>query len=720
MNGGYRIGIDIGGTFTDVVLVSEDTGTVVTLKILTTPDDVAVGFLQAVDQTLAGARVPSQRIRHLVHGTTVATNAIIERTIARTALVVTRGFRDLLEIARQTRPDLYDLFCDKPEPLVPRDLCFEVTERLDADGSVLVPLAEEDIDLIAGAIREREVASVAVCLLHSYRYPAHERRVAARLREQCPGVLVSASCEVLPEFREFLRASTTVVNAAIGPVVGGYLDRITAGLASRAVDRRLYVMQSNGGISGADLVRERPVYIVESGPAAGVTAAVHIGGSAGLSNLISFDMGGTTAKAALVRNGRPGFSTEFEVGARASAGRGASRGRGYPIHTPVLDLVEVGAGGGSIAWVDSEGVMHVGPRSAGAEPGPACYGRGGREPTVTDANLILGRLASETFLGGRMRLDADAAWRAVEERCARAAGLDVVAAAQGIIDIANASMVGAIRLVSVQRGYDPRDFALVAFGGAGPLHANALAEALAIPSTIVPPQPGVASAVGLLLADLAHEFMRTHAGRLSDVDVVDLARIYDEFERDGRARISGEALAERVRCVRTMDLRYVGQSYELRIPVPDGVLDRHHLQQIADRFHAEHRRSYGFAAPEEPVELVNIRLTALGEVAKPRMAAASDARSRPAHPRSVRRVFFPETGFVDTPVFDRAKTRSGQRFDGPALIEQEDSTTVIHPDYAAVVDPAGNILICRQAGIEQVLERTGSRDVRAGRGGDAD
>ena len=322
MSGGYRLGVDIGGTFTDVVVLSEDTGALETLKILTTPDDVARGFLEAVDRALAG-RLRPETIRHVVHGTTVATNAIIEGRIARTALVVTRGFRDLLEIARQTRPDLYDLLCDKPEPLVPRDLCFEVTERLDAEGCVVTPLAEEELEPIAEAIRSREVASVAVCLLHSYRHPVHERRVAARLAQRCPGVLVSASCDVLPEFREYLRASTTVVNAAIRPVVGGYLDRVTAGLVERRAHGRLYVMQSNGGMSGADAARERPVYIVESGPAAGVTAAVHIGRAAGVSNLISFDMGGTTAKAALVKDGRPSFSTDFESTNAEGQGRGA-------------------------------------------------------------------------------------------------------------------------------------------------------------------------------------------------------------------------------------------------------------------------------------------------------------------------------------------------------------------------------------------------------------
>jgi len=706
VSAGYRLGIDIGGTFTDVVLLSEETGLVETLKVLTTPEDVAKGFLEAIDHVLAAARLRPEDVRHIMHGTTVATNAIIENKIARTALVVTRGFRDLLEIARQTRPDLYDLFCDKPVPLAPRDLCFEVTERLDADGTVLVPLAEDEVAPIAEAIRVRGVESIAVCFLHSYRYPAHERRVAALLAEQCPGVLVSASCDVLPEFREYLRASTTVVNAAIRPIVSGYLDRIATGLAAREIPLRLYVMQSNGGISGAEIVRQRPVYIVESGPAAGVTAAVHIGAAAGFPDLISFDMGGTTAKAALVRHGRAGFSTEFEVGIRGAAGVGNNRGRGYPIHTPVLDLAEVGAGGGSVAWVDTAGIMHVGPRSAGADPGPACYGRGGREPTVTDANLVLGRLAPETFLGGRMALDPEAARRALEQYCAGPTGLDVIAAANGIVEIVNASMVGAIRLVSVQRGYDPRAFTLVAFGGAGPLHANALADALAMPVAVIPPQPGVASAAGLLLADLTHDFMMTHVTRLEAADPEELTRLYRRFEREGAEIIADEAIAAHARFARTMDLRYVGQSYELRVPVPDGVLGPASLREIAERFHAEHERSYGFAAPGEPVELVNVRLTAIGDVAKPRAPRATESSVGPAPVRGRRPVFFSDTGFIDTPTYDRAYLGPGHRLAGPAIVEQTDSTTVIHPGYAGVVDLQGNILIGHPTRLAEMLDRT--------------
>ncbi|MBI3978290.1 MAG: hydantoinase/oxoprolinase family protein [Chloroflexi bacterium] len=695
MTAGYRLGIDIGGTFTDAVLLSEETGNIRIVKVSSTPDDLARGFLSSVDQAVVQNGLAAAAVQHFVHGTTVATNAIIEGKTARTALVVTRGFRDLLEIARQTRPDLYDLFADKPEPLVPRNLCFEVRERLDANGSVLIPLAEDELDGVAEAIRAAGVTSVAVCFLHSYRYPDHERRATARLAERCPGVLVSASCEVWPEFREYLRASTTVVNAAIRPVVSRYLDHIATGLAQRGIQRKVHIMQSNGGICSAEVARELPVYIVESGPAAGVMAAVQLGTAAGFSDLISFDMGGTTAKVSLIQGGRPKLSTEFEVGARAAAGRGASRGRGYPIRTPVLDLVEVGAGGGSIAWVDSGGIMHVGPQSAGADPGPACYGRGGREPTVTDANLVLGRLDPENFLGGEMQLDVDAAWRAIETRCARPTGLDLVAAAHGIVELANANMVGAIRLVSVQRGYDPREFALLAFGGAGPLHANALAAELAIPTTIVPPIAGVASALGLLLADLMHDRVVTRVQRLASLDLDGLNRIYADFEAEGTAALVREGVDPReIDLVRTVELRYVGQSYELRIPVPDGELDQPAIRAVEGRFHAEHERSYGYAAQDEPVELVNVRLTALGRVAKPRLQEVASGAADPAGALLGRRkVYFAETGFVGTPIYGRHRLAAQNQIAGPAIVEQMDTTTVIQPRHVGRIDRYGNILI---------------------------
>lgn len=692
----YRLGVDIGGTFTDAVLFSEEGG-VQSFKVPSTPGDLARGFLAAVDRALEQGLPSAGDLGYLAHATTAATNAIIEGKTARTALVVTRGFRDLLEIARQTRPSLYDLFADKLEPLVPRDRCFEVSERLDAAGRVLAPLDESDLERVAGALTAAAVESVAVCFLHAYRFPEHERRAAAFLAQRLPGVLVSASSAVWPEFREYLRASTTVVNAAIRPTVSRYLDRVSAGLAERGVTPNVQVMQSNGGVCSATLAREAPVNILESGPAAGIAAAVHFGALTGFSNLLSFDMGGTTAKAALIRDGRPRLATDFEVGSRAAAGRGVTRGYGYPIQTPVLDLVEVGAGGGSIAWVDSAGVMHIGPHSAGAVPGPACYGAGGEEPTVTDANLVLGRLNPAAFLGGEMPLDGDAAWRAIERRCARPSGLDRVAAAYGILALANASMIGALRLISVQRGYDPRDFALLAFGGAGPLHANALAEALNIPTTIVPPLAGVASAFGLLAADIQHEHVVTHVVRLTGVDIAELNATFDHFEAEGRARLTQQGLAPAdIAMQRYLDLRYVRQSYELRVPVPSGALAAGDLPGIAEAFHAEHARSYGYAAPEEPVELVNVRLTAVGRVAKPQLPAAP--AGGPAADTALlgeRPVYFGGRGFTPTSRYDRTLLLAGMRIAGPAIIEQPDSTTVIQPGYQAVVEPHGHLLIRR-------------------------
>lgn len=691
---GYRLGVDIGGTFTDLVLLEESTGELRILKLPSTPSDPAIGFLRGVDRLLEQDPKLPGSLGHVVHATTVATNAIIEGNTARTALLVTRGFRDILEIARQTRPDLFDLFCEKPRPLVPRDLCFEIRERLGPGGEVLQPLNEADVDAAAAAIGVEGVESVAICFLHSYRHPEHERRAAALLQARCPHVWVSLSSEVLPEFREYRRASTTVVNAALVPIARSYLREVIEGLRARGFASSFHVMQSGGGVLAADAAAEKPVCIVESGPAAGVIAASHLAQLAGYPDVISLDMGGTTAKVSLVRGGRPRISPEFEVGAAAVSGWGSTRGRGYPIGTPVLDLVEIGAGGGSIAWIDSGGMLRVGPRSAGADPGPACYGRGGSEPTTTDANLILGRIDAEYFLGGQMALDAEGA-RSAMDRVARPLGISIVEAAAGIVEIADSSMVGAIRLVSTERGYDPREFSVVAFGGAGPLHANALARQLGIPRTVIPPSPGVASAVGLLLADIEHDFVMTRVQRFGEIDCAALNAILEDFVRRGSAVLGQEGIpASRRAFLPSVDVRYAGQSYELRIPVPEGTFTAEVEAAVQDRFHLEHRRSYGHAAPEEPIELVNVRLTAIGRTVKPALKrVAPQSGSVESALRTRRAVYFATRGFVPCPVYDRYRLGAGAGVLGPAVLEELDSTVIVHPDYQAVVDELGNLII---------------------------
>lgn len=688
----YRLGVDIGGTFTDIALIDETTGRIYTDKVSSTPQDPSGGFMEAVQRLLAKQQIAAKDVAYIVHGTTIATNAIIEGKVAPTGFITTEGFRDMLEIARQIRPTLYDLQFEKPRPLVPRHRCFGVPERLNASGTVLTPLDEKALCQVAHALRAEGVEAIAVCFLHAYANPVHERRAGAILAEVFPEAVVSLSAEVAPEFREYLRASTTAINSCIRPVVARYLQRIEDRLAGLAAE--LLVMQSSGGVYTFAAARQKPVYMVESGPAAGVIAAAHLGQARGYQQVISFDMGGTTTKAALIQDGAPSVTKDYEVGTTAQAGIGATRGAGYPIRTPVIDLVEIGAGGGSIAWVDPGGILRVGPQSAGADPGPACYGRGGTHPTVTDANLALGRLNPSYFLGGEIAIDPGAAQRAIEQHCARPLGMDWVAAAHGIVEIANTAMVNALRLVSVQRGYDPRDFALVAFGGAGPAHANRLAALTEIPVAIIPQSPGTASALGLLVTDLKHNYATTLIQRLDQVDSQTLEQTFRTLEAQGRETLGREGMAEAaMEFRRQVDLRYVGQSHELTLPLAAGALGPAELAQLLAQFHRTHERAYGFSAPEEDVELVSVRLSAIGQIAKPALAPLAKATGE-ATAKGNRPVYFAEReGFVDCPVYDRYALGAGAVVQGPAIVEEIDSTTVVHPQYQVRVDEVGQMVL---------------------------
>jgi N-methylhydantoinase A len=699
-DGRYRIGVDIGGTFTDGTLVDSITGQVTTSKVLSTPTNPADAFIAAVQKLLdLDDSVAPEAVEHVVHATTVATNAIIEGKTARTAFITTEGFRDMLEIARQIRPSLYDLQFEKPAPLVPRQLCYEVPERLDAKGEVVTPLDETALAAVVDQIAESGVEAVAVCLLHSYRNPDHERRIGAAIAAKLPNVIISLSSDVVPEFREYLRASTTVINSSVAPIVSTYLASITEKLHAANVTSELLVMQSSGGVYTAEAASENPVFMVESGPAAGAVAAASLGSSLGQPNVISFDMGGTTAKASLIRNGQPNITKDYSVGGAAQSGTGAFGGAsGYPIRTPVVDLVEIGAGGGSIAWVDSGGALRVGPHSAGADPGPVCYGLGGKEPTITDANLVLGRLDPDYFAGGEMALDRDASRDAIRKQCADPLGLSVEEAAHGIVEIANTAMVNALRLVSVQRGHDPRDFMLVGFGGAGPAHAVRLAEQAGIPRVLIPLGPGTASALGLLVTDVRMEGSATLIVR---ADEIEPARISEEFERledAGReahrtaASASGDPVFERA-----IEMRYWGQSFELSVPAPvSNTVDESWLNELTESFHDAHETAYGFRANDEPVELVNLRLTTVGKIARPQMQKLGNAGSDLSIARKGERpVYFAkdsgEQGTVATPVYDRAKLPAGAVFDGPAIVEEPDCTTVVHPSWTVTVDDYGNL-----------------------------
>jgi N-methylhydantoinase A len=690
----WRIGVDVGGTFTDGLALNERTGATAQVKVLSTPEDPSKAFLTTVSRLLQAVGIEGHGVSHVVHGTTVATNAVLQQQLADTVLVTTKGFRDLLEIARQVRPDPYDVFAEKPKRLVPRDLCFEVDERIAADGSVVKELDERSIDRLVRDLHAVDPTSIAICLLHAYRNPAHERRVADALKQAFPTAAISISSELASEFREYPRACTTIINAGLMPLVSGYLSRIDQALQATGAAGTRLVMQSNGGAADFAQSAERPVFLIESGPAAGVVAAAHVARTLDYPNVISFDMGGTTAKAGLVQGATPQQVQEFEIGVTENRSRnwfpGAS---GYPILTPAVDLVEIGTGGGSIAWVDNGGRLRVGPRSAGADPGPACYGKQAEIPTITDANLLLGRLNPDYFLGGDMRLDVGASRTAIS-RVAAQIGLDPLQTAAGIIRIADTAMSHALRVVSVQRGYEPSEFKLVAFGGAGPLHAAALAAEVGIPEVVVPLRPGLASAFGLLVSDIRHDFSRTLVCRLDDADVAALNGVFDELAQKARAVLAAENIPyERAEFTRLVDVRYVGQSYYLTLPL-EGSIHRQALEGIRARFNEMHRVTYGYAELKEPCELVNLRIAAVGRIDKPRVVTRAAAEV----PAGKRQVYFADMGFLECAVIRRGILQESARVQGPAVIEEVDATTLIPPGWSAVVVPGGSLLITRGGG----------------------
>ena len=694
MSESYRIGIDIGGTFTDAVVMEEETGDFHPVKVSSTPDDPSRAFMEAYTRGLDNQGLTSEQVRFVVHGTTVATNTIIQQKGARIGLIASEGFSDLFEIAWQIRPNLYDLNYDKPPPLVLRHLCIGVPERIDARGTVLVPLDETAVDRAARQLEKDRVEAILVCFLHAYRDPTHERRAAQIISDACPGLPVCISSDVCPEYREYTRASTTAVNAALLPAVGAYVERLEDRLGKVNPGTGLFLMTSGGGIIASGTARQQPVQLIESGPAAGVIAASYIGQLAGFDNLIALDIGGTTAKAALIENGQPRLAAEFEVGDAAVATTTRDKGQGYPVKTPVIDLVEIGSGGGSIGHVDPGGALAVGPQSAGAAPGPACYGKGGMEPTLTDANLVLGRLNPDYFLGGELPLDTSLAKRAIERRIATPLDLPVEDAADGLIEIANANMTGILQLVSVQKGVDPRGFVLVAFGGAGPVHAAALAKALQIGTVLVPPSPGVTTALGLLVTDLRHDYVRTYISGTDELDVSGLSHIYREFEADATRLLLSEGVSRSdVQFVREADMRYTGQSYELRVPV--GRMSDELPRKLNAAFFTAHRRQYGFATRDEPTEIVNVRLSAFGAVPRPsRRQVPVGGPSAQAALKAERNVRMPgHAGRAPTAIYDRYRLEANNNFPGPAVVEEFDSTTLVPPGCTVNVDDCGNLVI---------------------------
>lgn len=688
----WRIGVDIGGTFTDVALVDDASGRIGVAKAPTTPRDFAAGVLSALEQAMGRYEVAAGDVELLAHATTVVTNALLEEKGARAAAVMTRGFRDILELRRSARPDLYDLFQDPPATLVPRRRRFEITERIGADGAVATPLAEDEIDDLIARLKADKVEAVAVSLLFSFVNAEHERRLGERLRAALD-VPVYLSCEVLPEIREFERASTTAVCAYVGPILASYLARLeqaTTGLGLPA----MYVMGSNGGVFEAAEGVAMPAMAVESGPAAGVVASALAARQADRPNLLTFDMGGTTAKASLILDGQYETTPEYEVGGGASAARWMN-GVGHPIRVPVIDLAEVSAGGGSIAWVDAAGGLRVGPESAGAEPGPVCYGRGGTEPTVTDCNLILGNLDRASLLAGEMEIDFAAAERAVAEKLAKPLGLTVEAAAAGVIDVVNHAMAEALKIVSVERGHDPRDFTLAAFGGAGPLHAAALAEELGMDEVICPPIPGAFSALGLVGSDLKRDYVRTVYVTTETADPAALEAAFAELEAEGAAMLDrAKTPADRRRFMRSLDARYGRQSYELNVPAGDGPFDAAALAAAAEAFHARHLQTYGHDNRGEPVQIVSLRVAAVGEIPPLAIRQAPATAGDPGKGR--RRVYASGGEFTDAPVLDRAAMPAGFGVSGLAVIESLESTIRVPPGWRAAMDGDGFVRLTRE------------------------
>jgi N-methylhydantoinase A len=690
----WRIGIDIGGTFTDVALVDDASGRIGLAKVPTTPRHLAEGVLSALEAAMARYGVAPADVGLLSHATTVVTNAILEKKGARAALVTTRGFRDVLELRRSSRADLYDLFQDAPATLIPRRRRFEITERVGADGTIVTPLADAEIDGLVAELKLARVQAVAVSLLFSFLNPQHERRLGARLRAALPHVPVYLSSEVLPEIKEYERTSTTAVCAYVGPLLASYLERLEAALRTKRLSAP-WVMASNGGILQAAEAVAMPAMAVESGPAAGVVAAALVARQTGRRNLLSFDMGGTTAKASLIRDGQYETTPDYEVGGGASGARWV-HGTGHPIRVPVIDLAEVSAGGGSIAWVDRAGALRVGPSSAGAEPGPVCYGRGGTEPTVTDCNLLLGYLDGASLLGGDLPIDRAAAEAAIARALAEPLGIDVRTAARAVVDIVNNAMAEALKIVSVQRGHDPREFTLAAFGGAGPLHAAALAEELGIAEVLCPPIPGAFSALGLVGSDLRRDYLRTVYTTTATGDPAALEAAFAALQAQGAAMLDRAGVApERRRFERLVDARYERQSFELPVPVPPRPLDRPALAEIAEAFHRRHAQTYGHDNRGEPVQIVNVRVSAIGAI------PPLPIRDIPAPPgtdavKARRRTWFGRADAADATVYERSRMPAALAVPGPAVIESLESTILVPPGWQARMREDGFVLLARR------------------------
>jgi N-methylhydantoinase A len=688
----FRFGFDIGGTFTDFVLVDGASGAVRTYKTLTTPADPARAVVEGWRTLVDASDVGADAIELAVHGTTLITNALIERAGAVTGLITTKGFRDVLEMRKEMRYDIYDLLITLPDPLVPRPLRLEVDERVTACGEVLRPLDVAELEQVAATFRAAGVEAVAVTFLHSYRNPAHERAVGAWLREHLPGVAVSLSSEVAPEIREYERTSTTTTNAYVQPLSAAYLRSLGQQLRNEGFEHNLYLMLSSGGITTLETAARFPVRLVESGPAAGVLAAVFYGRVVGERDLVSFDMGGTTAKMCLIKDGQPEMATAFEI-ARVHRFK---RGSGLPIQVRSIELIEIGAGGGSIARVDELGLLKVGPASAGADPGPACYGLGGTDATVTDADLVLGYLNPANFLGGRMHLSTAAATDAIRSAIAEPMGISILDAAWGIHQVVNENMTAATRIHVAERGADVRRMRMIAFGGAGPVHADSIARALKMRGTIIPSSAGVTSALGFLTAPTSFELARSVVGPLDDGRLEELESVYQALEDEGKSLLSDAGVAEHdMNFARQADLRHEGQGHDIVLELTFATLQGVDVEgELAPRFYERYESVFGHAHRHLSLEIVTCRVTASGPL--PSLALEQKeigTTTAEGAIRELRPVYFRDSGFVETPAYDRFLLSAGATFAGPAVVEEKDSTAVVAPGATVVVDGFLNLVV---------------------------
>jgi N-methylhydantoinase A len=696
-NGGertlFRVGVDIGGTFTDLVFLDPG-GRLHTKKVSSSVDDYARAIIDGLGEVFRDTGIAGADIAEVLHGTTVASNAVLEQRGARTGLITTRGFRDVLEIRRLRMPRLYDLTWEKPAPLVERYLRQEVTERIDAHGAVQTPLNLADVEQALERLRREGIEALAVCLINSYANPAHEEQIKALVGRRAPELVACYSVEVLPEIREYERTSTTVINAYVMPIVRRYLATLRAGLDGVGVKTPLLIMQSNGGLMTDGAAAAHPIHIIESGPAAGVVGAQALARRIGLGKLITFDMGGTTAKASIVEDGEVSRAAEYQVGGGIMHGSRLLTGAGYLLRVPAIDLAEVGAGGGSVVWIDPGGALQVGPRSAGASPGPLCYDMGGTEPTITDANVILGYLNPARLAGGAVQLNAARAHEVFEDKVARPLGMPLVEAAHGAYLIAASNMMRAIRAVSSERGRDPREYALFAFGGNGPLFAAGMAEQLEMRRIVVPPAPGLFSSFGLLYAEVEHHYVRTWRKLVREADPAALGDLMRRMEAAARAQLVSEGFPDdRVGLRRSADCRYQGQSFELTVPVADRPIDASTLAALAESFGQEHERTYGHrAGVDEPVEIVNLRVVAHGVSDRPRVPGRISTDRPGGGDQPTRRVYFGQVlGWRETPILDRPALSTLRQ--GPCIIEEYDATCLVPPGARATLDAYGNIAI---------------------------